>query len=121
MGGLALDLCVERDFLEDTRHAETLREIAFEHHGFATEMHLVGEIGRMVVRAPRGGDDLTDHLVEGVFFVVVEDDTSLKPDPRKDLLFWVGPLKWACKYIRGKSLHNVGYKTTKRPIFVIHE
>jgi hypothetical protein len=36
-------------------------------------------------------------------------------------LFWVGPLKGACKYIRGKSLHNVGYKTTKRPIFVIHE
>lgn len=84
-------------------------------------MHLEGQIFRMIVRAACGRDDLTDHLIEGVFLIVEEDNTSRKTDPREDLLFWIGPLEWACVHFRDISLHNVGYKTTKRHIFVIHE
>ena len=84
-------------------------------------MHFKGQIFGMIVGAARGRDDLTDHLIEGVFLVVEEDNTSSKTDPREDLLFRIGPLEWACVHFRDISLHNVGYKTTKRPIFVIHE
>ena len=120
-GGLALNLCVERNLLEDARNAQALREIAFEHHCPSREVDLVREVGGVIIRTRGGGHDLTDHFVEGVFFVVVEYDPRGKTNPCEDFLFWIGPLKGARMEFRGKSLHNVGYKTTKRPIFAIHQ
>ena len=84
-------------------------------------MHLKGQTFGMSIGAAGGRDDLSDHLVKGVVLVVEEDNTSRKADPCEDLLFWIGPLEGACVHVRDYSLHNVSYKTTKRPIFVDHE
>lgn len=92
-------MSVESYLFKHARHTQALGQIALKNHRLPREVHLVSEVGSMVVRTARSCYDLTDHFVEGMVFIVVKDDPSRKTYPCEDVFFRISPLEGACKTI----------------------